>query len=401
MTTSTTRRRAGRRMNGEGAVYFDKSKGRWVGALSIGGRRRKVIANTRADALTRLRTLRRQMEDGLPVGDGSVTVGQWLDHWLTNVLPARATSPNTVDNYTTIATCHLKPVLGGNRLRSLSPEHVEALLRDRAEKGYSRNSVMRMRAVLGMALRHAEKKGRVARNVASLADMPTCRPKKDRRTLQPHQWSTLRHAAAGDRLEAAWLAGMMLGLRPGEITGLLWENIDLAAGVLHVRTSLKRERLADAASGKRVERLRLGDLKTPRARRSLNMPAPLVDALRHHRALQAAERLAAGDAWSSEWADAGLVFTTQVGTPLDPANVRRVFNRVTDAAGIGRWTPYELRHSVASLLSYDGIHAEVIGDLLGHDGTRMVAGVYRHAVAPTVAAAVAPMERRFASTGTD
>jgi hypothetical protein len=33
--------------------------------------------------------------------------------------------------------------------------------------------------------------------------------------------------------------------------------------------------------------------------------------------------------------------------------------------------------------------------MLGHDGTRMTAQVYRHAVAPTVAAGVAPMERMF------
>jgi len=107
----------------------------------------------------------------------------------------------------------------------------------------------------------------------------------------------------------------------------------------------------------------------------------------------------AGTLWSQEWGPLGLVFTTEVGTPIDPANLRRSFAALTEAAGLGHWTPYELRHSAASLLSAAGVHAEVVGDVLGHDGTRMVATVYRHAVTPTVAAAVAPMEAMFAASG--
>lgn len=64
--------------------------------------------------------------------------------------------------------------------------------------------------------------------------------------------------------------------------------------------------------------------------------------------------------------------------------------------------PYEMRHTAASLLSDDGVPLEHVADLLGHDGTRMVAQVYRHAVAPTVDVAAARMERLFGgSEGAD
>jgi integrase len=108
---------------------------------------------------------------------------------------------------------------------------------------------------------------------------------------------------------------------------------------------------------------------------------------------QVEERLAAGSAW----VDLDLVFTTTIGTPINPSNLRRSFRRVTDAAGLGRWHPHELRHSAASLLSAAGVPLEVVADVLGHDGTRMTALVYRHAVSPTVSAAVAPMESLFGS----
>jgi integrase len=177
------------------------------------------------------------------------------------------------------------------------------------------------------------------------------------------------------------VTGLMLGLRPGELCGLAWEDVDLDAAVLHVRRSLKLE----------AGRLRLGERKTRRSYRALDLPGPVVEALRAHRVRQVGEWLRAGRAWI----DSGLGFTTSVGTPVDPANLRRWFAALTEGAGLGRWTPKELRHSAASLLSAAGVPLELIADVLGHDGTRMTGAVYRHAVRPSVKAGVEPMERLF------
>lgn len=389
MGGNTTRKTKTRRGNGEGSIY-QESNGRWVGAISVGGKRRRVIGATRAEARDKLAKLQRAANDGLPVGDGRVTVGQWMEHWLTDVLPGRPGSPNTVANYTSVARQHILPAVGGKRLRLLTPEDVESLLCTKAEAGYSRNTVMRIRAVLGMALRHAEKRGRVGRNVASLADMPACRPQQARRSLTQDQAATLLAAARSDRLEALWVTGLMLGLRPGELAGLTWVDIDFEHGLLHIRQARLYRPSEDG--GKQIE---LGELKTTRARRSLDLPSSVVEALKRHKSRQASERLSAGPLWSATWASFGLVFTTELGTPLDPSNLRRQFHTLTEQAGLGKWKPYELRHSAASLLSAAGVHAEHIGDVLGHDGTRMVATVYRHAVTPTVNAAVAPMEAMF------
>ena len=92
------------------------------------------------------------------------------------------------------------------------------------------------------------------------------------------------------------------------------------------------------------------------------------------------------------------MFTTEIGTPLDPSNVRRSFTRLTRAAGLeGRWHPHELRHSTTSILHAAGVPLEVISDLLGHIGTRITNEVYRHVISDTIDAAVAPMEALFGS----
>jgi integrase len=82
--------------------------------------------------------------------------------------------------------------------------------------------------------------------------------------------------------------------------------------------------------------------------------------LRRHKRRQALERLAAAG-----WQDNDLVFPSSVGTIMYESNFRREFAKLTDAAGIGIWTPYELRHSAITLLSEEGIAIEEIADLAG------------------------------------
>ena len=72
---------------------------------------------------------------------------------------------------------------------------------------------------------------------------------------------------------------------------------------------------------------------------------------------------------------------------------------LTERAGLGAWHPNELRHSACSLLSAAGVPLEHVADILGHDGTRMASRFYRHAVAPAVGAAVAPMAEMFGMNG--
>jgi site-specific recombinase XerD len=109
-----------------------------------------------------------------------------------------------------------------------------------------------------------------------------------------------------------------------------------------------------------------GKTKTERSRRTLALPAAAVQALRAWSGSQAGERLAAGDAWQ----DTGLVFTTHRAPRWTRGNVRKMFKRVCEAAGVGDgWTPRELRTSFVSLLSHRGVSIEEIARLVGHAST--------------------------------
>jgi integrase len=368
-----------RRGHGEGSLFHDEVRDRWIGTAPRGrdGSRPKVSAKTKTEARDKLRKVMKDQAAGVSA-NGHLTVAKFLEEWLRDVIPAapKVKAEQTVANVEWAVRKHIIPALGTRKLAELDADDVDELLQGMAAQGYSRNTMARVRSVLGRALRHARRRRKVFENVVELVDTPAG-PKAKRRSLTVDQAKALLQAAGGRRLEALWITGLMLGMRPGELRGLRWVDVDLDATTVQIRQALRTDGSVTTP-------------KTERSRRALDLPAPVVDALRSHKARQAAEQLAA-----TRWTDSGLVFTTPTGAALDPSKVRKELNEITTVAELGHWTPYELRHSAASLLSAAGVPLEHVADVLGHDGTRMAEDVYRHAVAPTVGAGVAPMEAMF------
>ena len=82
------------------------------------------------------------------------------------------------------------------------------------------------------------------------------------------------------------------------------------------------------------------------------------------------------------WIETGFIFTTSIGTPIDPRNLNRDFAAICKRAGLEHWHPHELRHSAASLMLASGVKLHVVSEVLGHASIRMTADVYGHILAP-------------------
>jgi len=370
-----------RRGAGEGSIFKDPKNGRWRGLIDLGAdasgkrTRKKVSGRTRAEVLLKLREVQRDAEDGLASGGRHLTVATLAEDWLRHRSGELAAS--TLEVRAWAVRQHLVPALGARRVRQLTAEDVSLFLQDMARAGYARASLEKVRGVLIQVLRHAERQGLVTRNVASLVPTPAG-PRAQGRSLTVEQARGLLEVAQGHPLEAAFIVGLTCGLRPGELLGLRWDDVDLEQGVLRVSRAVSR--IGGTAQ--------LGPTKTASSRRQLRLPLRTQDALRKHRARQLAQQ----DLMGEHWQDLGLVFPTSRGTLLDPANLRRALRTVTEHAGLGRWHPHELRHSAASLLSAAGIPLEEVADVLGHASTRVTSATYRHRTTPTVEAGAGPMD---------
>jgi Site-specific recombinase XerD len=330
----------------------------------VGGKlkRKTVYGLTRKEVQDRITRLLNDKQNGLPVVGEKQTLGDFLADWLVSWVKPTV-KPKTFSSYHDTARLHLVPTLGRIRLAKLTPQHVQAMLNERRASGLSPRTVAYVRSILSIALARALKLGLVQRNVVQLVD----RPNVARHEIQPltiEQSRALLVAARDHRLGALFSVALALGLRKGEALGLRWQDVDFEAGSLVISGALQR-------IGRSLVRT---ETKNNASRRMLRTPAAALRSLREHRVKQKEERLLAGE----KWQDSGLVFTTTLGTPLDPRNVLRQFARVLTAAGIAHVRFHDLRHSCATLLLAQGVPARVVQDILGHSAIRVTMDVYSH-----------------------
>lgn len=156
----------------------------------------------------------------------------------------------------------------------------------------------------------------------------------------------------------------------GEALGLRWVDVDLEGRTLRVQQTVQRVKGG----------LVFAEPKSPTSRRVIPLPDVAVSALTKHRMRQNEQRLAIGNQRREE----GLVFTTSVGTPLDPPRVRREFRKLLKAANLAPMRVHDLRHTCASLLIALGVHPRTVMETLGHSQISVTMDTYGH-VLPAVA----------------
>ncbi|MGO9298012.1 MAG: tyrosine-type recombinase/integrase [Streptosporangiaceae bacterium] len=383
---------AKRRGRGDGSLFYDKSRDRWIGQLPGGkdpdtGKRKrgpKVSARTKAGARELLRQLERDHAVTGVAARRDVTVEAIMRDLLANP-PATWRARTTFQVNTDLAGRIIKG-LGKSRVATLTPGDVERFLRGMAGEGLATATISATRGLLAKAIRRAQRDNLVGRNVAELAETPRGKRAKSR-SMNREQIEAL---FASD-LTAWWRAyctvGILCGLRPGELLGLTWQDIDFAAGLIRVRHCLKAN---DAPDGATV--LVLEDLKTERSKRTLQLPARAVEVLKALKAVQAADRLRLGRFYE----DRGLVFCNNAGQPKWRSSVNGQFKVICDRAGIGSdWHLHEQRHTFVSMLSDHGLDIEVIADAAGHINSNVTRTVYRHSIADKVSKAATAMDEIF------
>lgn len=363
---------APRRPNHDGSLYQRGSDGLWMGVALVGydsaGKpiRKYVSAKKRTDAPRKLKQLRRQIEDGLVLKDDGVKVAELFERWFDDIMRHQV-APSTYANYLTVVRMHILPDLGKKKLVELTVSDVDQLLSRKADSRLSASTVRRIRAVLAQCLDQAIRWELVARNVATLSRSPKV-VRAEGRTLSPEQARHLFEAIRSHRNEALYALMLSTGLRRGEALGLMWKDFSREAGVLRVARQLKREGSHQVTT----------DTKTAKSRRAVNLADPMVKMLEEHEARQEEERQRLG----SSWVDSGFIFTTSIGTPIDPRNLYREFQAICRKAELGDWHPHELRHSAASLMLAQGVKLQVVSQVLGHSSIRMTTDVYGHLLDP-------------------
>ena len=179
------------------------------------------------------------------------------------------------------------------------------------------------------------------------------------------QARTFLAAVRGDPFEALYVLAITCAMRLGELLALQWSDVDLEAGHLQVRTSVRKHR----------RRYTFNEPKTDHGRRKLALTNLAKAALRAHWEHQKGNRLAAGPAWNHT----DLVFCNEVGLPLDGISVLRYrYGPLIKSAGLPLIRSHDLRYTCATLLLLAGVHPKVVSEMLGHASITITLDLYSH-----------------------
>jgi integrase len=432
-----------RRDRGDGTIWWDKINKCYVGSISLGfnsdgsRNRRSVRGRTKTEVKNKLDELRQEINAGVRT-PATYTVELCVKDWLESI----ERDPHTMETLTGQARNWIYPKIGATKLRDFTATDADNFFRELGQKLSKRTLVM-IKSTLRRSIRRAQVHNLIGRNVVELIDLPSGQPGRPSRAMTQAQASKVLKAAGGmtsgfvkvvraskgrygathaatetgelacgnkphanatvtdvstelkdatccscrsqlglddsdeanARLEALFVVSITLGLRPGELRKLSWDHLDLDREVIHVWRSARRD----------------GDTKTPKSKRSLELPKRAVVALRAHKVRQARERLAAGEAWHEH----NLVFCHQDGTPYTSDQLNWRFSKMTRRAGIGHWHAHEGRHTAVSIMSSNGVPIQEISDTVGHKSTHVTETVYRHVIVPEIRGGATVMDDVF------
>jgi integrase len=388
-----------KRGNSEGSLY--QSSDGWRGYVWCtrpdGTRYRKYVrGKTYDEARQNWVNLRDQASRG-PVSSDVPKLAEFLAYWLTEIVEPDL-SPKTYEKYDMFSRLHIIPHLGGKRLDKIQVRDIRQWLNKLAvtcqccaqgkdtarpeskrrccatgkccQQTLSARSRKDARDTLRAALTCAVEDETITRNPVTAVKMTKRREPRQRRkrqtwTVDDARWFLESAWHAREALYAAFVLVLVLGLRRGEALGLAWDQVDLDDAELYVGEQLQRVR----------HQLVRREVKTETSEAPLPLPELCVTALKARKRRQDADRERAGEGWI----DTGLVFTTRYGTPIEPRNFNRSFDRCIIAARVSRITVHGTRKTCASLLAALDVHPRVAMRILRHSKIAVTMEIYTEA----------------------
>jgi len=320
-------------------------------------------------------------EGTLPIPNNH-TLAQYLDFWLANVVVHRVRGL-THDSYSHQLGHYIVPLIGDVRMDRVTTNHVQQIVTQLARRRLSPRTIQYAIHVLRIALRDAVKQNLLPKDPTAHVVLPR-QERTEVRTLTPDEARRFLSGATGHPREALFRVALDTGMRPSEYLAIKWADVDLNEARITVRRSISF----------RKGEWRFNEPKTARSRRTIPVTKTTINALRDHKKSQSKIRIRHADVWKNH----DLVFTNEIGEPLDRKNLyRKPFKTLLKRLDLPEIRLYDLRHTCATLLLLGGMNPKVVSERLGHSSIVMTLDTYSHVMPDMQREAVETLERIFAT----
>ena len=280
---------AKRRPAGDGLVR-KRSDGRWEGRIVVGHKAdgspifRSVFAKTQGELLKKLHSRMEEYRDVELTEESGLTLGQWLDKWLADYMTLTVRE-STLNSYKSITEHHIKPLLGDEKIGSITTADIQKMynwLRENGrvsehyEKGnaLSDTFIRRVHMMLHEAMDAAVRERLIPKNPTEGTIIPKVNyaPKQ---ILTEVQLEKFMEALKQDPLWYDFFyTELTTGMRRGEICGLKWQDFDDKTGRLHIHRSVGTRK----GGGVRV-----GETKTESGARTILLPPSTAEILKQRK----------------------------------------------------------------------------------------------------------------------
>lgn len=284
----------------------------------------------------------------------------------------RGVKHSTIVRYKEL-TGRIYPQIGHIKLKELRADHLNDLYTLLGQDGGSKrggklspNTILKYHRLISTVLEQAVKEALVPFNVAARATLPKAEH-KDVNYFQPEQVAAIREALEQEPMKWKTLVHLLLitGARRGEVLGLKWEKVDFEGNRIFICNNI----LYRADVG-----IYESSPKTERSRRYVALPTETMQLLRRYRAWQAEERLRLGEYYQNQ----GFVFAQDNGNPMHPDSVTNWLKKFSRRHDLPHINPHAFRHTMASMLYFNGVDSVSISKRLGHAQVSTTANIYAH-----------------------
>lgn len=322
-------------------------------------------------------------EHGLAGTGEKVCVSEWFWQWI-KLYKEGVVKDNTVKNYKSRFKFSIEPAIGTMQLTKVKKIHLQTILNNMYDEGYAYGTM-----VLTQITMHALFDGAVQSEILTKnpADGLKCKQRdvKEARVLTRQEQEEFLEYCKGCMYYNAYVLFLQTGLRPGELGGLKWEDINLEKKELHVERTL----LQDKSKGG----FYFGSPKNKMSKRTVPLTDTAIKILKDQRIYQFKLRQRSNN-WQKNKEFDNLVFCTVNGNPVGDSTLRMMMLRVITRINIDRRAeaelnnttfvefepahPHTLRHTFATRCIEDGVKPNVLQKILGHASITITMGLYVH-----------------------
>ena len=353
-----------------------------LGQNENGKRKQKWISGfkTKKEAENDLSRILNDLLNGTYVEPNKLTVNEYIKRWLE--FKKTKVSARTVEIYESFIRNHVIPAFGQYLLMRLQPIQIQDFYNRVLQEGtLTASTVHRLHYLLKNAFMQAVKWQLLMRNPIDLVDAPRV-VHREMKVFDESQITHLLEFARGEKMYyMAILLAVTTGMRKGEICALRWKNIDFD------NAKLKVEHTLQVNGGKPIFKAP----KTPKSRRTIDLPSFVVDELKHHKVEQNKQRLLSGNAYQNY----GLVCAMPDGKPFHLTCINDSFTRLLKKADLPHIRFHDLRHTHTTQLFRHNVNIKVISERLGHASIKITLEKYAHLLPSMQKEAASLIDRIF------